>query len=89
MKQAATGCAAACFTGCAAGPRVFGTVLPARGAEGLSGGAPWCFCWHAYRWNRLRRRELPTTRTELSAMAAPAMMGFSSPRAAMGIPMVL
>src|SRR5690606_17927427 len=31
-----------------------------------------------------RRRELPTTKTDENAMAAPAIMGFSSPAAASG-----
>src|SRR5680860_1194586 len=38
-----------------------------------------------YRPKRRRRRELSTTDTELNAIAAPAMMGDSSPAAASGI----
>ena len=41
------------------------------------------------RANRRRRREFVTTRTELAAMAAPAIIGLSSPRAATGTPTTL
>ena len=39
--------------------------------------------------NLLRRSEFPRTLTELKAMAAAAIMGFSSPSAASGIPTLL
>jgi hypothetical protein len=38
---------------------------------------------------RRSRRELLTTRTELAAIAAPAIIGFSRPAAATGMPMAL
>lgn len=39
--------------------------------------------------NRFKLNELVTTETELKAIAPPATTGFNSPRAAMGIPMIL
>lgn len=36
-----------------------------------------------------RRSEFATTSTELTAIAAPAIIGLSSPKAAIGMPMVL
>ena len=43
----------------------------------------------AYSFTLLRRRELVTTDTDESAMAAAAYIGFSRPRAAIGMPQEL
>jgi hypothetical protein len=44
---------------------------------------------HGLTLNRFKLSELLTTDTELNAIAAPAIMGLSMPRAAKGIPTVL
>lgn len=64
-----------------ASPPIVGSIDLMKSLEGLV-----FFC---YRANRLRRSELVTTSTELAAMAAPAIIGFSSPNAATGMPMAL
>lgn len=74
-------------------PMTPGAPAPPRGPHGPSarrradapvGGAP-----HRGGRKRRRRSELATTDTEENAIAAPAMMGFKRPSAAIGIPIRL